>query len=169
MTTQDCIVLSRGVGGVGGCELRPLTSDVAAALGPQFAAIDPWRSYRFDPAQLTRYLLTVEADAPRFEVVCGGETAGAIGIRRNWLRGPYLQFLGLLPHSQNRGLGGQLLQWFEDEARQRGDRNAWVAVTELNSGAQRFYERFGFVQAARLPDLVSDGVTEILMRKTLTR
>jgi len=168
MTAPASILLPRCGDAPSGCELRPMTADAAARLGPLFAAIDPWRSYRFDPAQLTRYLLTVEADAPRFEIVCGGETAGAIGTRLNWLRGPYLQFLGLLPHSQSRGLGRQLLQWFEDEARSRGDRNAWVAVSEFNVGAQRFYERFGFVHAARLPDLVSDGVTEILMRKILT-
>jgi len=55
----------------------------------------------------------------------------------------------------------------EREARAAGERNLWVAVSEINTDAQRLYERHGFIQAARLDDLACDGRTEILMRKRL--
>ena len=39
----------------------------------------------------------VDGGAPRFAVWLGGKLAGAAGLRLNWLRGPYVQFLGVLP------------------------------------------------------------------------
>ncbi len=37
----------------------------------------------------------------------------------------------------------------------------------FNADAIAFYERFGFRRAAELPDLVADGLTEVLLRKPL--
>jgi ribosomal protein S18 acetylase RimI-like enzyme len=78
-----------------------------------------------------------------------------------------LQFIGVTPAHQNSGLGSAVLDWMEREARAARERNLWVAVSEINTDAQRLYERHGFFQAARLDDLAWDGRTEILMRKRL--
>ena len=72
-----------------------------------------------------------------------------------------------MPAWQGRGLGSALLLWLEREARAAGERNIWVAVSEINAAAIRLYERHGFKQAAKLDDLVYDGRAEILMRKRL--
>jgi ribosomal protein S18 acetylase RimI-like enzyme len=97
-----------------------------------------------------------------------GAVAGAAVVRPGWLRGPYLQFLAVVPEAQGRGIGGALLAWMEREARGAKERNLWVAASEINTGAIRLYERFGFRQIATLDDLAWDGRAEILMRKRLT-
>jgi diamine N-acetyltransferase len=147
--------------------IEPLGERDAEWLGANFAAIDPWASYPYPAAGLAAYLAGKESDAPRFAVWLGGGLAGAVGLRLNWLRGPYVQFLAVLPKFQNRGLGANLLAWIESEARRKEERNLWVAASDFNAGAIRFYERHGFVRVASLPDLVRDGRTELLLRKRL--
>jgi len=146
---------------------EPLPPEAAEQLGTAFAAIDPWARYPYPAAALAGYFAAQEPGAPRFALRCGGELAGCVGVRLNWLRGPYLQFLGILPDFQRRGLGALALAWVEAEARRGAERNLWVAATDFNEGALRFYERHGFMRVAPLPDLVRDGRTEILLRKRL--
>ncbi len=147
--------------------LLPFPVDVAGALGAEFAAMEPWSVYPYPAAALAAYLATVEPGAPRFAVTLDGRIIGAAGLRLNWLRGPYLQFLGVAPPFQGLGIGAAVLAWLESEARRSGARNLWVAVSDFNGAAQRFYARAGFAEAARLDGLVADGRTEILMRKRL--
>lgn len=147
--------------------LEPMTPGAARALGNTLATIDPWARYAFSADALTTYLAGVEGDAPRYVLSIDNTYAGAIGIRTKWLRGPYLQFLGILPGYQSQGAGRLVLAWFEGCARAKQERNLWVAASDFNSAALRFYERHGFHRAARLDGLVEDGVTEILLRKRL--
>ncbi len=151
----------------GALVLTALPEGEAAQLGAAFAAIDPWASYGYPAAALATYFGKREPTAPRFLLTFRNEVAGAMGMRCDWMRGPYIQFLGILPPFQRRGLGCTLLAWIESEARAAQERNLWVAASEINADAMRFYERHGFAQAARLPDLVYDGRTEILLRKRL--
>ena len=144
-----------------------MTSTGAEKLGAEFAAIDPWARYAYSAAALTTYLGTDESDAPRFEIVVDDELAGAIGVRRSWLRGPYLQFLGILPVFQRRGIGRVALDWFEGEARAAQAQNLWVAASDFNTRALAFYERSGFRRVATLDDFVVDKSAEILLRKRL--
>ena len=158
-------------------ELHPGRSDAvlisgvsaldAQRLGAAFAAIDPWASYPYPAESLVAYLGAQEPGAPRLLLRIDGETAGAVGLRLNWLRGPYLQFLGVLPGFQRRGLGSAVLDWIERETRKGSDRNLWVAASDFNVGAIRFYEGHGFEQVARFDGLVRDDRAEILMRKQL--
>lgn len=145
--------------------VTPLPEREAEALGAAFAAIDPWASYGYPASALSAYLGTREPGAPRFLLTFRDEVAGAIGMRLDWLRGAYIQFLGILPPFQRRGFGRTVLAWIEREARAAKQRNLWVAVSEINTDALRFYERHGFAQAASLPNLVYDGRTEMLLRK----
>jgi GNAT superfamily N-acetyltransferase len=147
--------------------LEPLTSEHAKRLGIGFAAIDPWARYPYPASALQAYFAANEPGAPRFAVSIGAELAGAAGLRLNWLRGPYVQFLGVLPKFQRRGLGASVLRWIESEARRGNDRNLWVAASDFNVDAIRFYEAHGFALVAPLPDLVRDGRTELLLRKRL--
>jgi diamine N-acetyltransferase len=146
---------------------RPMTAESAAPLGGAFAEIDPWARYAYTAEALSKYLSDTEAEAPRFEIVVGDTVAGALCFRNNWLRGPYLQFLGILPAFQKQGIGGAALRWFEAEARKSKAQNIWVAASDFNAGALAFYERFGFVRVATLDELVSPEAGEILFRKRL--
>lgn len=147
--------------------LGPLSVDDAHRLGEAVAAIEPWASYGYPATALCRFLAASEPGAPRFALSYEGSVVGGAVIRTAWLRGPYLQFLAILPDAQRRGLGRAFLEWFEQEARNAEERNLWVAASEINRDAIRFYERHGFEAAAHLADLVCDGRTEILFRKRL--
>lgn len=146
---------------------RPITAENAIRLGQGFATIDPWARYRYTPEALSTFLSMREEQAPRFEILSEGAIAGALCIRENWLRGPYLQFLGILPEFQNLGLGRAALAFFEDRARLQAARNIWVVASEFNHAALAFYERFGFVRVATLDGLAAEGIGEILLRKRL--
>jgi ribosomal protein S18 acetylase RimI-like enzyme len=161
------IVLQESSDGVPLIALEPMTPGTARALGNALSAIAPWARYTFSADALSNYLGGVESDAPRYALTVDGSTAGAVGIRTKWLRGPYLQFLGILPNYQSQGAGRLVLAWFEGCARAKQERNLWVAASDFNSAALRFYEQHGFHRAARLDGLVEDGVTEILLRKRL--
>ncbi|MGQ0456150.1 MAG: GNAT family N-acetyltransferase [Hyphomicrobium sp.] len=145
-----------------------MTDDAARELGAALAAIAPWSTYEISPDTMSGFLSTVEADAPRYALYVGDAPAGVVCLRMKWLRGPYLQTIGLLPAYQRQGIGLLVLNWFEVSARARGDRNLWIVVSDFNSDAARLYERFGFQRIGTLPDLMSDGINEFLMHKPLS-
>ena len=144
-----------------------MSADAADKLGRGFAAIDPWARYPYSADALTRYFTNSQPDVPRYAVFSEGVLAGALGLHLNWLRGPYIQFLGLLPGHQRGGTGWSLLEWCEQEAHSSFARNLWVAASDFNADAIRFYERFGFVRTAELDGLVRDDRNEVLFRKRL--
>jgi len=144
-----------------------LLPNEAETLGPALAAIDPWATYAYQASALSAYLGKDEPGAPRYSLRAGDALAGAVGLRLDWLRGPYLQLLGLLPGYQGCGFGAAVLAWIEREARAVSQRNLWVVASDFNAGALRFYERQGFTRVAALEALVAEGRAEILLRKRL--
>lgn len=148
--------------------IEPLPPAQAPILGEAFAAMDPWAAYEFPASALTGYFSNLEPGAPRYLLSRGGTVAGAVGVRLAWLRGPYVQFLGILPEMQRQGIGTAVLDWVEREARAGNDRNLWIAASQINTPAIHLYEQLGFRDAAWLDSLVSEGRTEILMRKQLS-
>lgn len=157
------------LGGADAAALVPMTREAAGRLGTIFAAMEPWSRYPYPADVLAAYLALVEAHAPRFAIVEGDDVRGAVGVQLAWLRGPYLQFLGIVPECQGNGLGGAVLAWLERDARRCGHRNLFVCTSDFNAGAERFYARHGFARAAVLDGLVLEGTAEILLRKRLTR
>ncbi|PPD31258.1 MAG: GNAT family N-acetyltransferase [Hyphomicrobium sp.] len=147
--------------------LAPLDPALADPLGEAFAALSPWRDYPFSAAALAGYFRGIQPDAPRLAIRVGDQVAGIAGLRRSWLRGPYLQFLGVLPAYQGHGLGSAVLDWFERDARAMEERNLWAATSDFNGDAFRFYTRAGYRETARIDGLIRDDRTEILMRKRL--
>ncbi len=147
--------------------LDQVSADQALKLGTQFSTIDPWANYQDTPARLTAYFAAHDDAAARYAVLCGDDLAGAVVVRHGWLRGPYVQFLGVLPEFQGRAIGSAILAWFETTARAAGERNLWIAVSDFNPGARRLYERHGFRVLAKIEHLFRDGTSELLLRKTL--
>jgi diamine N-acetyltransferase len=147
--------------------LTPLQEGEAQYLGDVFAAIDPWKSYPFTGAALAAYFAQLEPDAPRFALRLGDQLAGIVGLRLNWLRGPYLQFLGIMPAFQKAGLGKLSLDWIDHEARNGSAHNVFVCATDTNNKAIKFYEGHGFRRVGDLDGLVQPGKTEVLLRKKL--
>jgi len=147
--------------------VEPMTEREAGALADAVAKLEPWRTYKYPAAKLTGYLARQEPGAPRFFFRRDDKVAGGIGLRLNWLRGPYIQFLAVLPPFQCQGLGSAAIAWVEAQARLDEERNLWIAASEINEHARRLYERLGFREAAKLDDLVCQGRSEILYRKRL--
>lgn len=148
-------------------EMVPITASDARELAQSFAVMEPWSRYPMSAAALEKYLGAHELGAPRFCLRVSDVPAGALGLRLNWLRGPYIQFLGVVPAFQKSGLGAAILERVVAEARAHAERNVWVAASHFNSGALRFYERHGFQRAALIEGLVGDTIDEVLLRKRL--
>ena len=151
---------------LGPVTLRAITPADADLLGAGLAAIDPWRRANFTDAALTGYLARRDPGGNRFAIHAEGALAGAVAIREPWLRGPYLEFLGLLPQAQGRGIGAAVMRWFEAQAPASAS-SLWVLCSDFNTGALAFYERHGFGQVAALDGLIGEGFNEILLRKRL--
>jgi diamine N-acetyltransferase len=147
--------------------LRAPGLDDATALGSMLAAIDPWRRYPVTAATLAGFFAEVETGAPRFAIHVDGALAGGVAIRTTWFAGPYIQTFGLAPSAQGHGIGATVMTFIEAEARRINARNLWVAASDFNIGAHRFYERFGFAPVARIPGLLQNDRDEILLRKRL--
>ena len=160
-----------GAGSCGGGSLELTLSAIdgvdAAGLGKAFSAMSPWVVYPYSPSALQAYFEGSSTEAPRYCLRLGDKLAGALGLQLNWLRGPYIQFLGVFPAHQATGIGSRVLDWIETQARGRADRNLWVAASDFNAGALRFYERHGFHRAASFDALVQDDRDEVLLRKRL--
>jgi diamine N-acetyltransferase len=148
-----------------GVALAPVIPEAAAELAARLAAIPPWSTMNYGAGGIQNYLTASDAACRRFVITSDGALAGAAAIRWPWLKGPYLELLGLTPEFQGRGLGAAVLNWMEREATIAKARWLWLLVSSFNVRAIAFYERQGFERTATLDDLVADGFIEVLMRK----
>lgn len=145
---------------------RDLSAPEAAVLGTQLATMDPWRTLESTPEALSAYLLRPDSALSRYGVYAGNQLAGVISIRYPWLRGPYIELLGLLDGYQGQGIGRELLEWVCHETHPFA-KNVWIAASGFNARALTIYQKLGFTPTGELPDLVKDGYTEYLLRKRL--
>jgi diamine N-acetyltransferase len=147
--------------------VRPIAPAVAADLGRHCALMDPWQSYGISAARLASSFAAQGDGGFRYEIAVADATAGVLVVLQPWLLGPYIQFIAVLPDFQRRGIGQVVLDWVEARARTGQQRNVWLCVTAFNAEARALYVARGWEQAAILPDLVTDQVDELLMRKRL--
>ncbi len=150
------------------CQLStPLTSAQAQAVAGMLAASEPWLSLNFSAAALAGYLLREDASLHRYAVSVDGHLVGVICVRYPWLRGPYIELLGVFPNYRGKGIGKQLLAWAEAEARAVAN-NLWVVASSFNHQALNLYQSLGFCQIGPIPGLVTPEHDEILLRKCLS-
>lgn len=64
------------------------------------------------------------------------------------------------------GVGGRLLAAAETEARRRGCTQ--ILTSSFSFQAPGFYERHGYAEYARHPDLPVAGMSDVLLRKMLS-
>lgn len=146
--------------------LRTLPPSEAEPIGARLATMDPWKRLGYSAMALGRSLANHDPALNRFAVHDANETIGVVCIRFPWLRGPYLELLAIFPEAQGRGIGRAILTWLEEQARPSSS-NIWALTSEFNLWARAFYRAAGFVEIAPLPGLVANGISEILLRKTL--
>ncbi len=165
---QNQKAFSTALESLDGCQLStPLTNEQAQAIAEMLAASEPWASLKFSAASLARYLVREDASLYRYLVSVDGEPAGVICVRHPWLRGPYIELLGMSPNYRGRGIGKQVIAWAEREAR-REAKNLWVVASSFNHEALDFYQRLGFYPIGPIQGLITPEHDEILLRKVLS-
>lgn len=105
-------------------------------------------------------VMAAQADA----VLCADPEAGLLGFgywrryaRPTLRHNADLEKVFIAPRAQGKGLGGPLLVELISSAVQAGIETLTLDVRGDNSGAIRFYERYGFTEYGRLPDFVAFG------------
>ena len=142
---------------------RAETQDLAARL----VTMDPWRTLEYRADALAAHLSRPDSSFHRFTVRSSGHPAGLLALRYPWLRGVYLELLALFPPYQGLGLGREIMAWIKRQARPH-TKNVWTAVSDFNHQARRFYQNLGFIEVARLENLIKEGHAELLLRKILS-
>ncbi len=108
-----------------------------------------------------------ESSATRL-FVAESKSGTAIGfvwaVRRGAFdRSGYISLLAVESSQRGGGVGVALLTAAEDYLRPAPD--VILLCTDYNTGAQRFYERHGYVRVGVLPDYILSGVAELIYRK----
>jgi GNAT superfamily N-acetyltransferase len=151
----------------GNRRLLPMRPGWAVSLGEVLAGIDPWLRLGYAPATLARYLAADNPQRLALAVLADDLPAACLTVRPDWLRGPLLELLAVLPSYQSEGLGKALVHWLAEDTRKQGQANVWTIASEFNQAARAFYRRQGFVEVGLLDGLIRPGENEILLRLSL--
>ncbi len=147
------------------CNLISLiSSENIQTLAIMLANNDPWLTLNVSAKTLENYFIRDDFGLYRYLVQVENEIAGIICIRYPWLRGPYIELLGLEPKYRGLGIGKQILEWVERQARFES-KNLWVVASSFNHKALQFYQRQGFYKIGSINGLVCPKYDEILFRK----
>jgi ribosomal protein S18 acetylase RimI-like enzyme len=144
---------------------RPVPA-LARAQGSWIAEIEPWCGLGYRADALGRYLAR-KAQSRGVWVVraaAKGPPLGVVVVDDGVLLGAFIALLAVRPESSGQGLGRALV---EHVAARTFAVRRWLYVScdGNNAAALRFYRKLGFSRVGRLPDLVREGRTEILLRK----
>jgi GNAT superfamily N-acetyltransferase len=163
--------LSYDLGGFrqGNYRLLPMNPDWASSFGDRLARIDPWLKLEYSPQALYCYFSATVEGRHALAVLDGEVPAACLTVRPNWLRGPLLEVLAVLPEFQGCGLGRAIVAWLIGETRRERGSNLWTVSSEFNRPALEFYRLQGFEVAGTLSDLIRTGENEMLLRLRLNR
>ena len=147
---------------------------VARGQAAWIAGIEPWRGLGYREAALGRYLARQGragdvwvARARRAGRARGGSAPLAVVVATDgFLLGGFIALLAVKPDASGQGLGAALVAHVEARLRPRR-RWLFTSCDADNRVALRFYRRLGFRQVGRLPDLVSRGRVELLLRRPI--
>ena len=92
---------------------------------------------------------------------------GVVVVTDGFLLGGFIALLAVQPEASGQGVGQRLVAHVEARVFARR-RWLFVSCDADNRAALRFYRRQGFARVGRLPDLVREGRTELLLRKPRT-
>jgi ribosomal protein S18 acetylase RimI-like enzyme len=138
----------------------------AETIGAILAAIDPWQRNGRTHAEMAARFRDPDPGVARFAVMRDDAVVGGIIVRFPFLKGAYLETLGLAATARGSGIGRAIIDWMGREIDGRAN-NLWLCVTEWNTPARAFYTMQGFTEVAPLPGLVVEDQAEILMRKQI--
>ena len=145
----------------------PGSPEVAGRQGSWIAALEPWASLGYGAAGLARFLrrtargggvLVARRDAR------SGPVVGVLCRQEGVLLGDFVSLLAVRSDAARGGVGRALMREAELlTARRR--RWLFVSADAGNRAALAFYRKLGFARVGRLPGLIKDDRTELLLRK----
>ena len=128
--------------------------------------MEPWRGLGYRADALGRYLARKARTRSVWvaRAAAKGPTLGVVVVDDGVLLGGFIALLAVRPEASGQGLGRALV---EHVAARIFATRRWLYVScdGNNAAALRFYRKLGFSRVGRLPDLVRQGRTEILLRK----
>ncbi len=77
---------------------------------------------------------------------------------------PLLRVIAVSEKHRNQGIGKAMLEFYELTGFEAADK-VFLLVSEFNNDARRLYERLGYVEVGKIPDLYQKGVSEYFMMK----
>lgn len=144
--------------------LESVTPDCAQFLASKLSHILPWSEIALGEESLFDHFTRLDPALNRFSIHYGEELVGAISVRDPWLKGPYLELLGLLPSVQRLGLGRELMTWFDLQAPDT-TRSLWLLCSDFNLAAYEFYLAMGYQKTCTIDSLYAENFNDFLMRK----
>lgn len=147
--------------------VEPVSAESAAVLSPVFAAMEPWKRLGYRAETLEGYFTRNDPALQRFALRRRDGWIGLVAVRSPWLRGPFIEFLGLVPDARGRGTGKAVLAAIETAALAGNARFLWVSASGANTDALRFYEKSGFREVFCLDGLIREGEDERFLQKRL--
>lgn len=146
--------------------VRLATPALAARQASWVATLEPWRGLGYTREGLARFLRRAAGVGQVLLATAKRQpTPVAVAVvQPGVLLGDFVALLAVRPEAAGGGVGRALMTAVE--ARTFVDRRwLFVSTDATNRDALRFYRKLGFSRVGRLPDLVRNGRTEILLRK----
>jgi ribosomal protein S18 acetylase RimI-like enzyme len=155
------------------------TSLLAGRQASWISGMEPWLGLGYQPSALERFLRRAAREGEVFVALVpapppgrpgrsggprGVAIAGIAVVQPRVLLGDFLALLAVRPQARRSGVGRALVAFLEARILARR-RWFFVSADAANRAALRFYAALGFARVGRLPDLVADGHTEVLLRK----
>jgi ribosomal protein S18 acetylase RimI-like enzyme len=127
--------------------------------------LEPWLSLGYRAPPLGRWLARSARDGGVLVVREARALLGLAVVQPDVLLGDFIALLAVRPEAAGRGVGRALIDAIALRTFRRR-RWLWVSSDAGNRAAAAFYRKQGFARVARLPDLVREGRTEILWRRS---
>jgi ribosomal protein S18 acetylase RimI-like enzyme len=120
------------------------------------------------PTLTEKLILALDSGGELFVAEIDSEIAGFSWIdpRGAFSSAPYLRLIAVDENFRGNGVGSVLMHEFEMRTIDVG-RDYFLLVSDFNEGAIRFYEQHGYKKRGELPDFAKQGITEIIMVKSL--
>ena len=128
--------------------IEPITDIHRAFVDQQI--VENWAG----PFIVTRGRLFDIRTNPGFVAMAGGQVAGYVLY---WIEDGQCEVTVLESLRENRGIGGAMINAVIEAAKDMGCRRVWLATTNDNVHAIRFYQKFGFSLCAVHIDAIAEA------------
>jgi ribosomal protein S18 acetylase RimI-like enzyme len=146
--------------------IREITELDIASCVRMVPQIEPWSSLGSTPDIMEPYFRNLLKKGEGYVAVLMDEVVGFVTIKRGFLHGGYVRRLAVSEPNRGRGIGERMMRYVEDLIF-REYPNVFLCVSSNNPRAIEFYRKLGYDQVGEFTNLILDGMSEYLFRKTI--